>query len=338
MSTPLTVPARIKKGDVIGFVSPSAGPHPLAMHRIDQAKATLEKLGYRVKYGTHALQSAGSVSGTIEERVADLHDMFLDPDIKMIMCTIGGNDSNQLLKYLDYSLIKKNPKIFIGYSDITVLHYAIQSQAGLATYYGPCAMTQFGEYPEILEYSLKYFEQETGDSPDTQYDLPSSAQWTDEFLDWFKKQDLTRARTLKTNSGYEWIGEGTAEGPALGGAILSINHLAGTKYWLDAAGTIFFIDILKENDLLNEDAVFSLLTDLDNIGVFEKINGLVISRPAGFSDEETLRLKVKIVSFFKNKKCPILFNANIGHTDPIATIRYGRRVRLDSLRNTVTML
>lgn len=333
----LIIPPRIKKGEYVGFVSPSAGPSPLSMHRIENAKKALEKLGYKVKMGKNALRSQGDVSGTIEERVSDLHDMFKDPEVRMIMCTVGGNDSNQLIKYLDYDLIRSNPKIFIGYSDITVLHYAIQSQAGLETYYGPCAMTQFGEYPEILPYTLQYFNREVTDGDNSSYEIPSSETWTDEFLDWFKKEDLTRARTLKRNSGYEWIKQGVAEGPALGGAILSVNHLTGTKYWIDPRGTIFFLDILKENSLLNENAVFSLLTDLNNLDVFEKINGLIISRPAGFSTEETLRLKKKVLGFFENKKCPILFNANIGHTDPIATIRYGRKIRLDSSRDVITV-
>lgn len=333
----LIVPSRIKKGETIGFISPSAGPSPLAMHRVERAKAFLEKLGYKIKIAKHALQSKGNVSGTTEERVADLHDMFRDPEVTMVVCTTGGNDSNQLLKYIDYSLIRKNPKIFIGYSDITVLHYAIQSQAGLATYYGPCVMTQFGEYPEVLDYTLRYFNQEVADGYGGGYEIPASETWTDEFLDWFKKEDLRRARTLKKNSGYEWIKEGTAEGRALGGAILSINHLAGTKYWLDPEGAIFFIDILKENGLLNENAILSLLTDLDNLDVFERINGLIIGRPEGFSEEETSRLKKKVSGFLKNKKCPILFNANIGHTDPIATIRYGRKIRLDSSRDSITV-
>ena len=236
----LIIPARIKKGEAIGFVSPSAGPAPLALHRVENAKKALENMGYKVKIAAHALQSRGDVSGTPEERASDLHDMFRDPEVKMVMCSIGGNDSNQLLKHLDYELIKVNPKIFIGYSDITVLHYALGSQAGLATYYGPCAMTQFAEYPEILRYTLDHFDREVADGGDGPYSIPPSPEWTDEFLDWFKKEDLTRARKLQHNDGYVWWREGIAEGPALGGAILSVNHLAGTKYWLDPEGYHLF--------------------------------------------------------------------------------------------------
>ncbi|MBU6500886.1 MAG: LD-carboxypeptidase [Patescibacteria group bacterium] len=328
---PLIIPEKLKKGDTIGIVSPSAGLATFAMHRLDKAKSALEELGYKIKFAKNALKNSGYISASVEERLEDIHDMFSDKEVKMIMCAIGGNHSNQLIKHLDYGLIKNNPKIFIGYSDITVLHYAIQSQAGLSTYYGPCAMTQFGEFPKILDYTLKYFEYEVTDSggKDT-YKIEPSETWTEEFLDWFKKEDIKRPRELKKNNGYEWLSQGSAEGPALGGAILSVNHLAGTKYWLDPRGTIFFLDILKEEGLLNEAGVDSLLTDLDNMNLFDSIKGLVVSRPAGFSEEENIRIKNMVSRFVKDKKYPTLFNANVGHADPIITLRYGRVLRLNS--------
>jgi muramoyltetrapeptide carboxypeptidase len=329
----LTVPENLKPGDTIGFISPSAGLAGLVPHRITQAVRIFEELGYKVKIAQHALQNSGYVSSSVEERVSDIHEMFLDSEVKMIMCTLGGNNCNQLLRHLDYRLIRQHPKIFIGYSDITVLHYAIASQAGLATYYGPCAMTQFGEYPRVLEYTLEYFRKELDSTvPKFEYDVPASDVWTNELMDWFQKLDQTRPRELKSNSGYEWLVEGEAEGEALGGAILSVNHLAGTPYWIDPKGTIFFLDILKTTEL-NEGAVDAYLADLQNMGVFDVINGLVVSRPADYEPEETDRLKIMILQYVGNKKCPILFNANIGHTDPIMTLRYGRRVRIDSKRN-----
>lgn len=332
------IPPRLKKNDTIGFVSPSAGPSPLALHRIENAKKMLETLGYRIKIGKHALQSPSYVSGAIEERVEDLHKMFMDSEVKMIMCTIGGNHSNQLIKYLDYDLIRTHPKIFIGYSDITVLHYALQSQANLATYYGPCAMTQFGEFPKILDYTLRYFNYAvTEENYKDSYSIEASEMWTEEFLNWFKKEDLKRPRKLEVTSGYEWLNEGIAEGPALGGAILSINHLAGTKYWCNPKGTIFFLDIMKEEGLLDESAVDSLLTDLDNTGLFSMVRGVIVGRPTNYSPEEVERLKSIFTRFIKSE-CPILLNANIGHSDPIATIRYGRTIRLDSSRNEFKVL
>ncbi|KKS65642.1 MAG: hypothetical protein UV40_C0001G0015 [Parcubacteria group bacterium GW2011_GWA1_42_7] len=329
----LIIPKKIRKGDSVGFISPSAGVGGLAPHRVENAKKTLESLGYKVKIGKNAMKNSGYISSFVEDRIDDIHSMFLDPEIKMIMCIIGGNNSNHLIKHLDYGLIRKNPKIFIGYSDITVLHFALHTQANLATYYGPCAMTQFGEFPKILDYTLDYFNRElSAENHQKKYEIQASELWTSELLDWFKKTDLTRARKLEKNTGYEWLKKGTAKGKIAGGAILSINHLAGTKYWINPKGKVYFLDILKADEL-NEGAVDALLTDLDNMDFFNEITGLVVGRPADYTSEETQRLKELIIKYSGKKKYPILFNTNIGHTDPIITIRYGRDVVLDSRKN-----
>ncbi|MDP1759962.1 MAG: LD-carboxypeptidase [Candidatus Woesebacteria bacterium] len=329
----LVIPPRLRPGDTVGLVSPSAGVAGLVPHRIDRAAAFLASLGYKIKIAPQAIQTAGYLSGTVEERVADLRAMFADPEVRMILCTIGGNHSNQLLRHLDYDLVRRDPKIFMGYSDITVLHYAFQSQANLATYYGPCAMTQFAEFPTMQEYTLSSFVREvTAAGDDDPYNVPASSSWTNELLDWFTKADLTRPRAFEENEGYEWLVSGRASGPALGGAILSLNHLAGTRYWVDPAGTIFFLDILKTKEL-DLSAVDALLADLDNLWVFDGIRGLVVGRPADYGPKEIVRLKELLLRYAGKKKYPILFNANLGHTDPILTIRYGRTIQLDAGRN-----
>lgn len=338
----LVIPQKLKKGDCIGFISPSAGLAPFAMHRIKRAIAVFEEMGFAVKIGENALKNSGYVSASIDERVNDIHEMFQDQKVKMIMATIGGYNSNQLLKYLDYDLIKKNPKIFIGYSDNTVLHYALQSQASLATYYGPCAMTQFGEYPKALDYTLAYFKYALSkDENKASYEIKASEFWTEEFLDWFKKEDEKRPRKTQKNSGHEWWADGRANGELLGGTIPSINHLAGTKYWCDPQNKIFFLDIpegraVSEGMPLQE--IDSYLADLDNLGLFNSINGLIIGRPYHYSPDQAKELKQTILNYTSKKKCPILYNANIGHTDPIITLRYGAIAEIDSNTNTFRII
>jgi len=330
----LILPKKLNKGDTIAFISPSAGLAPFAMHRIEKAIETFNQLGYKVKIAKHALENAGYVSTSIEKRIEDIHSVFSDRDVKMVIATIGGNHSNQLLKYIDYRLIRKNPKIFVGYSDITVLHFAFMSQANLATYYGPCVMTQFGEFPKIFGYTLRYFNYAVKQK--SSYRIDPSEKWTDEVLDWFKKKDLKRARKMKKNKGYEWLKEGKARGPILGGTIPSINHLAGTKFWCNPKGTIYFIDIPEGHSLdkgLSIADVDSLFADLDNLGIFRSINGLIIGRPYHYNQNEEDALKEIILKYTKNKKYPILYNANIGHIDPIVTIRLGATVLLDSKKN-----
>lgn len=334
----MIVPKRLSPGENIGFVSPSSGLAPFAMHRIDNAKFFFESQGYGVKIPPNALKNAGYISASIEDRLKDIHDLFMDDSVGAVISTIGGNFSNQLLDGLDFELIKKNPKIFLGYSDITVLHWAIFSQSQLATYYGPCVMTQFGEYPGILTYTLESFEKAiTSKYLDQKQNILASEYFTDEILDWFAKKDLERPRVQNINTGYQWWREGRADGFLLGGAIPSINHLAGTKYWVNPSGSIFFIDI-PEGILIGEGLSIqdadAYLTDLYNLGVFEKINGLVIGRPYHYTPEQVEDLKNIILRVTNKKKCPILFNVNIGHVDPIITIRYGAPASIDSAANS----
>jgi muramoyltetrapeptide carboxypeptidase len=338
----LTIPKKLSRGDVIGFVSPSAGLAPFAMHRIEQAIKIFNKLGYKVKIGKYSLKNNGYVSSSALKRAQDINRMFQDKQVRMIISTIGGNHSNQILKYLDFGLIKNNPKIFMGYSDNTVLHYALQSQANLATFYGPCAMTQFGENPEIIEYTLDYFNFAVSDQfREKNYEVKPSPLWTEEFLDWFRKKDKKRPRKMLRNEGYFWLAKGQAEGEILGGAIPSVNHLAGTKYWCDPKGKVFFMDIPEGHSPDKEfplSELDSYLADLDNLGLFDEIKGLIIGRPYKYPPNQIRDLKSVILKYAGEKKCPILYNANIGHTDPIATIRLGSRVALDSSKNSFRIL
>lgn len=338
----IVIPSKLKKGDAIGFISPSAGLAPFAMHRIERAKRLFEELGYKVKIAKNALKNDGYVSAPIMDRVEDIHEMFLDPEVKLIISTIGGNHSNQLLKYLDYDLIKNNPKIFIGYSDNTVLHYALQSQAKLATYYGPCVLTQFGEFPKILDYTLDYFNYAVAEGQCVgNLEIKSSELWTEEFLDWFNKIDESRARKLEKNIGHEWLVNGIAKGELLGGAIPSINHLAGTKYWCNPQNKIFFLDIPEgrsPSEGLPLDELDSYLADLDNMGLFDSIKGLIIGRPFCYNSEQVIEFKKIILRYAGQKKYPILYNINMGHTDPMVTLRYELLVEIDSCRNLFHVL
>ena len=121
-----TKPPRLQPGDTVGIISPSWGGGARYPHRIERGAAHLRSLGFKVKIAPHALNSIGFVSDTPENRVADIHAMFLDPEVKAIIASIGGDHSCHLLPLLDFDLIAAHPKIFMGYSDITVLNVAIQ--------------------------------------------------------------------------------------------------------------------------------------------------------------------------------------------------------------------
>ena len=332
----LIKPKHLQKEDIVGIVSPSAPLAGLVPHRVKRGVTMLKELGFRVKIGKHALKITDHTAGSPRERAQDINNFFKNKEVKAIFTFIGGNHSNQILKYLDFNLIRKNPKIFIGYSDATVLHFAFYTNAHLVTFYGPAVLTQFAENPAILPYTRRYFEKATM-NPEPIGKIKPSSQWIDEILDWFKKDDLTRPRKKKKNTGWQWLKRGKARGFLVGGCISSMMHLRGTDYWPDFSGSILFLetaegsdDFTKGENIFNIDAY---LADLELSGVFRKINGMIIGRPFGYTKKQTAQLIRIIKERTKSYNFPIVFNVDIGHTDPMITIPLGIKVKLDSHKN-----
>lgn len=330
------IPEKLKKGDLIGIICPSAPINLKAKHRIDKAREMLEELGLQVRLGKYVFGDGTQyVSGTEGQRLEDLHGMFSDPKVKMIMCGIGGNHSNQIIRDLDYDLVKQNPKIFIGYSDITVLHYALYTQGNLITYYGPCAATQFGEHPNILPYTLESFRKNfLEEHRNLKEEIPPSKSWTEEFLNWFEKKDQERARTMIHNGGFRWLRTGTVKGKSLPACIMAINRLAGTKYWVDPRGKILLLDVLISPGELDESLVDAYLHDLKNLGVFEEINGLIVGRPQGFNAQQKERLYKNLLNICP-ARYPIVTEFDIGHTDPILTVPFDIEVEIDGVNKKI---
>jgi muramoyltetrapeptide carboxypeptidase len=328
-------PKKLEKGDIIAIISPSAGLASIFPHRLDNAIKFFKSQGYKIKEFPCTRKNIGWESALAEERAKDLTDAFKDKEVKAIICSIGGHTSNKILEFLDFEEIKKNAKIFCGYSDISVLHYAINKKSGIVTFYGPAAMTQFGEYPEPLSYTLEYFKKAVSITKPIGKIVPSS-EWTDEVLDWGKKEDLTRPRKMVKNKGFEWLKGGEVEGEIIGGCLSSIVHLIGTEYWPEHKNKILFLEIPEGQDItkgLPLAEVDSLLADLRIAKVFEKIKGLIIGRPFRYSEEEQQKFKEIILENTKRYDFPILYGTDIGHTDPIITIPLGVKAKLDSLNN-----
>jgi muramoyltetrapeptide carboxypeptidase len=296
-------------------------------------------MGLKVKIAKNASKNSGYVSASIEDRISDIHEAFSDPSCSLVMASIGGNHSNQLITGLDYTLIQNNPKVFIGYSDNTVLHFALATQSKLQTYYGPCFINQFGEYPNILGYTHDYFKKAVMQDPQV-INIGSSRQYTDEVLDWFKNEDAKRARRQTRNMGFDWWRAGSAGGHALPGAIPSINHLIGTKYLPDFRGSILMIDIPEGQSIyqgLAIDEADSWLTDLDNAGLLSVINGLVIGRSYRYNKQMVADLKKVVLRITARYDYPILYNADFGHTDPMITIPIASVAKLDSARSLFSL-
>ncbi len=330
-------PKPLKKGDTIGIVAPSAGLY--FPHRLDNAIKFIESQDYKVKEFPCTRKVNGWEAAPAKDRAKDIMDAFLDDEVNAIIALTGGTVAIQTLRYLDFEKIRENPKIFCGYSDNTILHFAFYTQADLVTFYGPCVATQFGEYPKPLDYILEYFNKAVASIEPIGKVHPSDS-WTAEFLDWSKKLDLTRPRKLEKNKGFEWLRGGKAEGKIIGGCLESIVHLPGTKYWPDYKDKILFLEISEGQKVDEADPlpyVDWYLEQLDILGVFVNIKGLVFGRPY-YNKEDLALFKEKLMKRTERYMFPILFGADIGHTDPQITIPMGVDVVLDSETNRFEFL
>lgn len=336
----LIKPKKLEKEDTIAIISPSAGLAAIFPHRLDNAIKFLESQGYKIKEFPCTRKNKGWESASAEERASDIMSAFKDKEVKAIICSIGGNNVNKTLEFLDFEEVKKNPKILCGYSDISALHYAIHKKSNLVTFYGPAAITQFAEFPKPLNHTLEYFNKAVTRTIPIGKVTPSK-NWTDEVLDWGEKKDLERPRKLRKNSGYEWLKEGKAEGEIIGGCLHSILHLMGSEYWPDHKNKILFIETPEGEDFTKGESLAEVdaqLCDLRISGVFNEIKGLIVGRPFGYTDEEKEKFKEVIIDNSRGYNFPILYGADIGHTDPQITIPLGAKVLIDSENNSFELL
>ncbi|MBV9789646.1 MAG: LD-carboxypeptidase [Chloroflexi bacterium] len=308
--------AKLKPGDHIRVVSPAIS---LAVIAPDQRATAIERyasLGLSVSFSEHAEEHDQFESSSIESRVADLHAAFADPAVAGIVTTLGGYNSNQLLRYLDFDLIAANPKVFCGYSDITALGTAIYSRSGLVTYSGPHFST-FGMLRGV-EYTLEYFKTCVMDA--APFEVPTAATWSDDA--WFADQEN---REFIPHEGYLVINEGRAEGTLLGGNLCTLNLLQGTEYMPSLGGAILLI----EDDLESKAANFDRdLQSLLHQPGFSEVRGLILGRfqKASAIDRETLTRIVK--SKRELDALPVIAQASFGHTTPQFTFPIGGQGRL----------
>lgn len=327
-------PEKLRQGDTIGIISLSSGAGALFPHRVDRGVAALQTMGFEVLVYPSVRKNWHGSGGPPEERAADLHHAFSNNQVRAILATIGGLTLNDVLPLLDYELIRGNPKVFCGYSDNTLLHSALWREARLVSFYGPCLMTQFGEYPEPLSYTVQSFLTMLSGKQEEVTIVPSF-EWTSEFLDWGTKADLARPRTLHpTTDGHLWLREGRATGRITGGGLYSLLQVKGTAFDADYDDAILFIDIEPSQDHIDRaplvSNVSSRLGDLRLAGVFSKIRGLVVGRPLRYSNSDNEQFIESIMRQTEGCSFPVLANVNIGHADPVITLPINVNVELDS--------
>ncbi len=208
-------------------------------------------------------------------------------------------------------------------------------------FYGPCLISQFGEYPDPLSYSVESF------MSTLMSDLPKSimpsSHWTDEILNWFDKTDLTRPRNLYPNTdAHFWLREGKCAGPIIAGCLHSLLQLKGTKYAPDYTGKILAIDFSEGIENFAKgfpiQYVACQIADLALSGIFSQVSGLVLGRPFGYDEPERKEFIEMINRQLATYDFPILANVNIGHADPIITLPEYILAELDSSQNILRLL
>ncbi len=317
------IPNKLKIDDEIRVIAPSRSMKILREEVIRIAKGRLEQLGFKVTFGKNVMHSINDDFGcaTISDRVEDLHEAFKDKKVKAILTVTGGYNVNQLLDYIDYNLIKENPKIICGFSDITALLNAIYTKTGLVTYYGP-HFSSFGmKYG--FDYTMKYFKDMLMDRKDVF--IENSEQWSDD--SWYKEQEN---REFINNDGMKIIKSGKAEGKIIGGNLCTLNLLQGTEYMPDATNSILF---LEDDDLVGNEFIREFDRDLQSLLHHlkgKKIKGLVIGRAEKKSNMNEQKWKEIIETKRELMDIPVMINANFGHTTPIFTFPIGGYTTIDT--------
>lgn len=310
-------PEKLKKGDEIRIIAPSRSMAIISEECRKTANDRLEKQGFKLSFGKFVEEKDEFASSNVKSRLEDLHDAFSDQKVKAILTVVGGFNSNQLLGFTDWQLIRNNPKIFCGFSDITALNNAIFAKTGLVNYSGP-HYSSFGQRL-YFDYTLDYFEKcLLNDLP---FVIEPSNKWSDDA--WYMDQDN---RKLINNDGYWIFNEGETLGTILGANLCTFNLLQGTEFMPDLAESILFLEDDEESNSHHFDRDLQSLIHLPG---FNKVRGLVIGRFQKAS-EMTKNLLYKIIKS-KNELngIPVVANVDFGHTDPKITFPIGGQVSLE---------
>jgi len=339
----LIKPKALKKGDKIAVVSLSSGlgGESAFLHRFETAKQRLESdFGLQVIVMPNALKGIEYLDKYPEKRADDLMMAFSDPEIKGIFCMVGGDDTIRLLPYIDFDIIRNNPKIFMGYSDTTTNHFMMY-KAGLVSFYGPAVMVEFAENVAMHEYTKKYIYSMLFEKNNKIEILPSK-EWTSEMLEWSDVENKNIARIMTIdNKGYELLqGTGVAKGKLLGGCLDVFPMFIGTELWPKVDewdNKLLFFE--TSEDFPKPTEVKYLLRNLMAQGIISRLNGVIFGKPMHekYYDEYKEVLVSVIAGEAGRVDLPILYNVNFGHTSPICILPYGIEAMIDCDQKTLSI-
>ncbi len=299
-------PKRLANGDLIGIVAPAS---PVAREDVERSFSFLEQLGLRYKVGQSVYKRNGYLAGSDEERLADLHDMFRDPEVKGIFCAGGGYGSARYADQLDMELIRQHPKVFWGFSDITYLHTAIRQGTGLVTFHGPMLASCVAK-DEFHELSGKMFGQ------------------------LFTPVEVHYSEAI---SPLETLNGGVAEGEMVGGNLTQLANSLGSEREIETNQKLLFIEDIGEEPY----KVDRLLNQLRLAGKLREAVGIIIgdfAKAEPSNPDKTLSLDEVFDHYLANLGKPVVKGFKMGHCEPNIAIPLGVKGRLDANEKTLTIL
>lgn len=335
-------PKHLQKGDKIAIVSLSWGGlgDEKLIHKYYIAKERLENdFGLEVVTMPNALKGSKFIYEHPELRAQDLMDAFKDETIKGIFCAIGGDDSVRLLPYIDYDIIKNNPKIFMGYSDTTVSHFML-NKAELISYYGPSIMCEFGEYIKMFDYTKNAVKNILFENTNY-YEVKSSEYWSNDHISWSEENMNYQKKLIKEEHGYEVLsGKGIVTGQLIGGCIDVFPMIIGTEVWPDEEEWNNKILLLETSeDKIAPDYLLWYMRNLGAQGILNKINGIIVGKPQDeVYYEEYKEIYLKILKEFNCENLPIIYNINIGHAFGTGLLPLGIEYEIDLNQKTIKFL
>jgi len=326
MNSKIILPPKLNKSKKIGVIAPADPVRGICAEDVIQRGYNyLRAKGFSIEEGESVKKlTQKHVAGSISLRVNDIHNFVRREDVGCIMAFWGGFNTNQLLDYLDYDLIKKNPKIFIGYSDATALTTAITTKTGLITFSGP-GVISFAK-PEPFEYTWEYFEKICV-NPRDEVVIKSSPNYADDF--YFLRKDNDH-RIKKSNEGIKVFVNGKARGEVFAGNLQTLLALNSTSYLPNVTGKILFVE---EDETSTPAHVDRFICQCKQLGWFEKIAGLVFGRfteQSQFSPEDSFEDLLN--EYLSDVPFPVIYNVDFGHSDPMITIPNGGTCAIDGGR------
>lgn len=337
----LLKPQALKAGDTVATVSLSWGGagDPEILWRYKQGVKRLEEVfGLKVIEMPHTLKGSDYIYNHPEKRASDLMEAFKNPDIKGIIATIGGIESIRMLPFIDFDVLRNNPKVFMGYSDTTTTHMMC-FKAGLSSIYGPSLLVDFAENIEMDAYTIDHINKALF-STQPIGEIRATSMWTSEHLPWLIENKDTK-RHYQPTLGHQLIqGKGRVQGRLIGGCLEVINHLRGTSIFpskQDFTDSILFLET-------SEDKPPSWLIECELrhygiTGILDGINGIICGKPQDeYNMEAYNKAILQVLKEFGREDMPVMTNMHFGHTEPKICLPYGALAEIDCDKKTFKIL